>query len=88
MAKIELNLKGLNELMKSEPIQNIVKDHADTVAEIASSMSGEEYNSDMRVLNWVAVGTAFPASKNAARDNYRHNTLEKALNSTGLPRHK
>ena len=91
----KLNLKGINELMRDNTaLQKILLDNAQSIADNASGMSGEkyeadiEYRTDMRKLNWVAVATAFPGSKEAARDNLRHNTLEKAFRASGLPTHK
>lgn len=82
--KFKLNLRGLNEIMKNKKMQGIVKTAADQIAKDASTMSGEKYSSDMRVIDYVAVGTAFPASKEAARDNYENNTLLKAKGRSGL----
>ena len=90
MKKVDfkLNIWGLNELMKSDEMQGIVKAAADGIAKDASAMSGEKYDSDMRVISFVAVGTAFPGSKEAAHDNYENNTLLKAKGRSGLPSEK
>lgn len=77
--KFELNLPGLRELLKSAPMQKIVKEKADGIAATASAMSGEQYASRGAVLNYTSVATAYPDSKEAAHDNYENNTLLKSI---------
>lgn len=86
MSKVEfeLNLAGLNELMKSPEMQAHLKQCGASVAGAA----GREYETQTYVLNYVAVQNVWPASSKAALDNYRHNTLTKALGSTGIPMKK
>ena len=88
--RIELDLKGLNELMTSPGIVDAVSAAAEAVAAQASSMSGENYGSSVKTegKKWVAIGNVFPDSKGAAKDNYMNNTLEKAVGTIGLRRHK
>lgn len=86
--RVEIDLAGLNELMSSGAVAEVVGAAADEVAAMASAMSGEDYSSASRGGNFVAFGNAFPNSEAAAKDNYNNNTLEKALSSTGLPRSK
>ena len=90
-----MNLRGINELMRDDTgLQQLLLNNAQHIADTASSMSGEkyeagiEYKTDMRKLNWVAVATAFPGSKEAARDNLENNTLMKAGGASGLPDQK
>ena len=77
--KFKLDLNGLRQLLKSEPMKEQVKQAAERVANTASNMSGEEYDSRAATLNYTSVATAFPNSKEAAHDNYENNTLLKAL---------
>ncbi len=85
--KFKLDLGGLRELMKSDDMQSILSTTADSVANKARTMtSGEDFGTDVRVINYVAVGTIFPQSEKAAKQSYQDNILEKALN--GLPRTK
>lgn len=78
-SRFEFNLNGLRELLKSEPMQQTVKEHAANIAANASAMSGKEYNSRGGALNYTSVATAFPDSKEAAHDNYENNTLLKSM---------
>lgn len=83
---IKLNLPGINEVMKSEGIQSKLKAAAEQVASIASSMSGDEYTAgDPRTINWIAVENVYPDSERAANDNFKNNTLLKAVQAAGLP---
>lgn len=81
MAKtFELNLTGLNELMKSAEMQSHLAQAGAAVAQAA----GTDYDHQTYVLNYVAVENIYPASSDAAHDNYENNTLLKALGSVGL----
>ena len=74
--KFELNLAGLNELMKSPEMQSVIDAKGAEVAKRA----GEEYKHRTHVANYVAITNVFPDTKEAAKDNYTNNTLLKALN--------
>lgn len=76
----KLNLPGLNELMKSQEMQA----HLHEAGEVVARAAGSDYDHKTYTLNYVAVENIFPASKNAAHENFTHNTLLKALGSVGL----
>ena len=76
--EFELNLKGLNDLMKSEEMQGALMEYGNKV----SMNAGSEYGTRVHVANFVAIANVYPDSKAAAKDNYKNNTLLKAL---GLP---
>lgn len=78
--EFELNLPGLNELMKSSAMQSHLKQAGRAVANAA----GEDYDCSTYVLNFVAVENIYPTSAKAAIDNANDNTLLKALGSAGL----
>lgn len=82
MANIEfqLNLPGLNELMKSSAMQA----HLHQAGAAVAGAAGTDYGHTTYVLNWVAVENIYPASEEAARENYQNNTLLTALGSVGL----
>ena len=82
--KIELNLPGLNELMKGNEIQSALRDAGNAVAQAA----GGDYACDVDVINWIAIANVYPNSQSAARDNFKNNTLLKAVGSVGLPMSK
>ena len=77
---IKLNLPGINAIMKSDGIQSVLKAAGDSVA----SNAGEGYAAEVRTINWIAVCNVYPDSKEAAKDNYKNNSLLKALSSSGL----
>lgn len=81
MAKVEfeLNLRGLNELMKSEEMQKALDEYGAAAAGRASSMSGAAYGHRTHVASYVAITNVYPDSAEAARDNFRNNTLMKAI---------
>ena len=80
MADFELNLPGLNELMKSSEMQAVLKDAGRSVV----SAAGKDYATQTYVLNYVAVQNVWPDTREAALDNYRHDTLAIAAGSAGL----
>lgn len=80
MVKFKLNLPGLNELMKSPEMQNVLDEAGEKVAQIA----GPDYAASPKTGRWIGFSNIYPNSKEAARDNYDNNTLIKALNSSGL----
>lgn len=83
----ELDIEGLQELMKSSEMQQILNETATSVADKARMQTGgEDFGHDVRVASYVAIGTAFPQSEAAARASYQDNVLEKSL--SGLPRTK
>lgn len=86
--EFKLNPGGIMELFKSPEVNSWLQEVGDNVAGIASDMSGEEYEARAHNADRTAVVNIFPASREAALDNYRNNTLEKALGTTGLPRKK
>lgn len=78
--KFELNLLGLNELMKSAEMQSALKEAGQSVANAA----GDEYAAEVHTANWIAISNVYPNSKKAAHENFKDNTLLKALQSSGL----
>lgn len=82
--KFELNLPGLNELMKSSEMQAALLDAGNAVARSA----GSDYAAEVHTANWIAISNVYPNSKRAAHENFKENTLLKALGSVGLPMRK
>ena len=78
--KFKLNLPGLNELMKSQEMQNALLEAGQAVA----TSAGSDYAAEVHTASWIAISNVYPDSKKAANDNFRHNTLLKALGSVGL----
>lgn len=76
----QLNMKGLNELMKSKEMQN----HLEEVGRAVAKNAGSEYGSRVHQATWVAICNVYPDSAQAAKQNSENNTLLKALGSSGL----
>lgn len=79
--KFELNLPGLNELMKSPEMCDALEEAGAAVANAA----GSDYAHSVHQASFVAICNVYPDSKEAAHENYEENTLVKALSSVGLP---
>lgn len=78
--KFEIYLPGLNALMTSPEVQNLLDDAGDTVA----SMAGSDYATSPKTGRWVGFCNVFPNSRRAAHENYMENTLLKCLYASGL----
>lgn len=78
--KFELNLAGLNELMKSSEMQGALEAAGSAVANNA----GGDYGVRVHQASYVAIANVYPDSKQAAAENYKENTLLKALGASGL----
>lgn len=77
----QLNLKGLNELMKSQEMCDILQENAQAVV---NSTDGE-YAASVHQASFVAIANVYPDSKEEYFRNLKTNKLLKALGSVGLP---
>lgn len=83
--KVRLNLAGVNAMMRSPEVQAALQDAGDAVARQASDMGrGAAYEASTHLARWVAITNVYPASQEAAHDNFAHNTLLKAAGAAGL----
>lgn len=80
MSDFELNLPGLNELMKSAEMQAVLIQAGNAVA----SAAGGDYGVRTHVASFVAIANVYPNSAKAAKDNFENNTLVKSLGAAGL----
>ena len=82
MSKVDfkLNLPGLNELMKSPEMVSVLEQAGNTVATLA----GDDYGVRVHQASFVAIANVYPDSKVAAADNYKNNSLVRALGASGL----
>jgi len=78
--KFELNLPGLNELMKSPEMQACLNEAGEKVKRSA----GEGYDTSARTGRYIGFCNIFPADSTSAKDNAKNNTLIKALSTAGL----
>lgn len=82
--KFELNLVGLNQLMKSAEMQDFLLNAGQAVA----SAAGEGFEAEVHTADFVAISNVYPTTYQARRDNLANNTLLKAIGAVGLPTHK
>lgn len=82
--RFELNLKGLNELMKSEEMQDVLLNAGQEVA----SAAGEGFEAEVHQADYVAISNVYPTTHEARKENLENNTLLKVVGSVGLPTHK
>lgn len=73
--EIELNSPGIADLLRSPEMKAICKEQADNVAR----RCGEGYEVDTYVGKGRVNAMVYASTKEAVRDNYRNNTLLKAL---------
>lgn len=85
-AKIELNLAGVNAMMKSAEIQAQLQAAGEAVAAQASAMAGgAAFAASTHLANWIALANVYPNDADAAHRNFSDNTLLKAVGAVGLP---
>ena len=80
--RFKLDLKGINELMKSSEMQSVLDEHGQKVAAQAKGLASDqdaEYDVKTYPINWIAVANISAANGNAVGDNLRNNTVVKAL---------
>ena len=82
--RFELNLPGLNAVMKSDGIQAQLQEAGEAVAGAADG----NYNTATHMLNYFAQVNVYPADRESAIKNSRNNELLKALGAAGLPMSK
>ena len=75
LEKFELNSKGVQELLRYASLGAVVKEEAEKRA----AMAGEGYKSEFHVGKKRVYANIFPDTKEAARDNFLHNTMEKVI---------
>ena len=78
--RYETNLKGLNELMKSDEMKTAVE----AAGEAVRSQLGEGYEVDTKKGKWLVVTRVKAESKKAVSDCLKNNTLLKAVGAVGL----
>lgn len=76
---VQLNLAGLNVLMRSEPAQRIVDQEGDRMARAA----GENFRYRPSPHRWVARGYVEPKNDRGRRQEAREKRLARAVGSNG-----
>ena len=78
----ELNLPGLNELMRGPEMQTILSDYGNAImgrANSAATTKDATFSAETKALNWIAVTNVRADNGAAIKDNLNNNTLLKAL---------
>lgn len=73
--RVKLNSAGVRQLLRSKEMQTICTEHAQQIA----ARCGNGYSTDSAVKETRAIALVYPKTAAARRDNYRNNTIEKAL---------
>lgn len=79
-SKFQLNVAGLNELMKGSEMQAALTEAGNAVA----SAAGSGYGVRTHVADWTAITNVYPETDEAKNKNYNENSLVKALGAAGL----
>ncbi|MCC2031828.1 hypothetical protein [Microbacterium allomyrinae] len=74
-AQVKVNLRGLNQLMRSEPVQAIVDAEGRRIAAAA----GPDFEYKPLPHRWMARGFVQPANARGAREQARNAVLERAI---------
>lgn len=82
--RIEINKKGVMELMKSAEVQSFLDEVGEAVAETASEKEGD-YGHRTHVADRTAICNVYADSFAAKKRNYDNNELLKALGTCGVP---
>ena len=80
--KVELNLKGLNELMKGPEIAARVQEVGEAIAQGCGEGFEAKTYTDTK---YIAICDISAESPEAKKQNYEENTLVRALSNSGLP---
>ncbi len=78
--KFELNLPGLNAVMKSAGMQAQLEAAGQAVAGVASG----NYGVRVHEASFVAIANVYPEDAASAKKNYESNELLKAVGAAGL----
>lgn len=74
-----LNLPGLNQLMKSAPMQSALNSAANSI----SAMAGDGFETESaHPISFIAIASVGAATYEARKNNSDNNTLLKAVGST------
>ena len=75
LKNFKINKQGVSELMKSTPMQSVLSEKAKAIA----ARCGSGYETDIYIGKTRANAYVGAKTKKAKRDNYKNNTLLKAV---------
>lgn len=79
-ARFELNLRGLNEVMKSGGMQA----HLQSAGEATAGMADGNYGVRVHTADFTAIANVYPEDVESYRKNMESNELLKAAGAVGL----
>ena len=89
--RIELNLHGIRELLKSKEMQAVLRENVKQICHDANNMAvvdGAKYHYNVHVADYTALGGVATQNDASKEDNFENNTLLKALGKSGLKKTK
>lgn len=86
--RVELDLKGINRMMKGNGVYGFLQQAGEHVADRATEYCGEAFRARTARIRWIAVTNVFADTPEAKKAVYDENVLEKAIGSYHLPRRK
>ena len=78
-SRTKLNLPGINEVMRDPEIQAACEQAAREIG----SASGIETETESGTIKYIAYANVWPATEEAAKENFENNSLIKAITSAG-----
>lgn len=84
-ANFKLNLRGLNEVMKSPELQALMQASGEKIRNAAEAMSqGGTFEAETKTINYIAVTNVRAKDDKAMRAVLEDNTLNKSINAGRL----
>jgi len=76
--KVKINPEGITELFKSDEMQAYLDEVGQAVVNAAEATGKGKYSKRTHEAGFTAICNVYPDDKEAAHDNYEHNTLLRA----------
>ena len=81
-ANFKLNLKGLNEVMKSPELQTLMQSSGEKIRNAAEGMcKGGEFEAETKTINWIAITNVRVKDDKAMKAVLEDNVLLKSINA-------
>lgn len=87
IAKVIVNLQGINEMMSSSEVREFMQTAGEAVAMAANQLSGgDNFKSETKTTKsgWIGLTEIFPAGEQGEKMNMENNTMIKAAQSAGM----
>lgn len=87
IARVEVNLKGINEMMSSSEVRAFMQTAGEAVAHEANQLSGgENFKAETKTTKsgWIGLTEIFPSGERGEKKNLEDNTMLKAAQSAGM----